>query len=293
VSSPIDPLDDAWKRIDWAERHGQTLHTAVTEFSQSGAYAVGTKREGDRWRVSFHRLIDPSSEIQWFDRISNLLGAFLDGFRASLNYLAYEIALLAIREDPSLVSESLPYRDRLHPEWIEFPIFIKKAKYNDVNPIRKLPAKYRDAIEAVQPYDGDFEGLWMLQELAAQYRHRIVHPIAMLPFSDHYGILVNGDLVTDAEIELVPHDGPLKHGDVVMYFTVDADADANVNPQVAISPGIDNPVCAGRQIIDVLNVIKADVGRVFRRIEPTFFAQPAHVETTADGKTVFVIDPPT
>lgn len=287
---PADPLEDAWRRLNWANRHGKALQGVVSQYRETGPYGFLTKPQGDRWEVTFRRLIEPGDEAEWFDRIANLFGAFLDGSRAALNYVAYQIALLALRENPSLADPALPRRRQVVPERAEFPIFNDPANFNDKG-IKNFPTEFRDAFIKVQPYDGNRPGLWMLHELAAKYRHRIIHPIAMLPFDEHHGVAVNGARIADADIEVVHDGGPLKDGDAVLRFSVDAEPGANVHPIVAISPGIDDPVCAGMQLIVIANTISEDVGRVINAFELEFFGSMAHVEERPGGP-VFVVDGP-
>lgn len=253
-NEPIYPFDDARQRIDWADKDGEAFSELSKWFNDTGAYAVHIQRHGDRWEATWHRFIKPEIEAEKFMELARLLGSFLDHQRAALNYATYQLALHALRVDPSLEGE-------LIPESVEFPIFQDPETFRSKNRIKKLPEKYRLAIESVQPYDGRYPGLWLLHELAREYRHRVVHPTAIIPADDVPQFLVDGILVDPpADLEVVPHER-LVHGDVVMHFSLDVPPNAKVHPQLAIKVGIDHPLTRSLIGTSILNQIASDSDR--------------------------------
>jgi hypothetical protein len=255
-----DHLADAGQRLQWANDDGRAFGELSKWFGKTGAYAVHVQREGDRWQASWHRFIAPGVEAEKFTELARLLGSFLDHTRAALNYAAYQLALHALRQDPSLEGS-------LIPESVEFPIFRDPKLFKSQNRIKKLPQQHRDAIEAVQPYDGRYPGLGMLHELAREYRHRVVHATAILPAEDAYHVLVNGQLIEPTNLEVIPHQR-LGHGDVVMRFSLPGiDADAHVYPQVAITVGIDHALCRELIGVGVLNQIRNDAEAAINTVE--------------------------
>jgi hypothetical protein len=229
----------------------------------TGAYAVYVQREGDRWQATWHRFIEPATETETFDELARRLGSFLDHTRAALNYATYQLALHALGQDPAL-------QGNLIPEAVEFPIFRAPKVFKTQNRIKKLPQEHRDAIESVQPYDGRPRGLWLLHELAREYRHRIVHPAAIIPAETAYHVLINGQLVEPTDLEIVPHDR-LEHGDVVMRFSLPGiHPDARVNPQVAMTVGIDHVLCRNLIGTSVLKQIRDSTEAALDVIEPLF-----------------------
>src|SRR5437764_831154 len=98
----IDHLADAWQRIEWADRDGEAFARIARGIMEAGAYRIWTQRNGDRWETHFHRVIDPRKEAETMTELARLFGSYLEHLRAALNYLTYQLALLAIREDPSL-----------------------------------------------------------------------------------------------------------------------------------------------------------------------------------------------
>lgn len=123
---------------------------------------------GTRWEVRFHSRTDPKAEALALTELARLLGSFLDHARAALNYTAYQVALLAVREDPSLLEPPNEDGKPFRPESVEFPIYKWEKLYRTDNRLKKLPPKYTDPIKAVQPFHGGHEALWILHELAAR-----------------------------------------------------------------------------------------------------------------------------
>ncbi len=259
-----DPLADANLRVRWANDDGQAFSDLSEWFKDTGAYAVHVQHQGDRWEATWHRFIEPSVEAEKFTQLARRLGSYLDNIRAALNYATYQLALRALRDDPSLAGD-------LNPESVEYPIFANPDDFRQKNRIKKLPEAYRDAIEAIQPYDGQYPGLWILHELAREFRHRVVHPTGILPAPDAFHVLVDGKRHSPTDLEVIPHDR-LEHGDVVMRFTLDVDPSADVYPQVAVAVGIDHVLC--RELIGtgVLNQIRESAEPALDAIEAILYA---------------------
>jgi hypothetical protein len=247
----IYPFTDAGQRVDWSDKDGEAFGELSQWFNETGAYALHVQRDGNRWHATWHRFIEADIETEKFTELARLLGSFLDHHRAALNYATYQLALHALRCDPSL-------KGKLIPERVEFPIFQDPTLFGKQNKIKELPEKYRCAIESVQPYEGRYPGLWLLHELAREYRHRVVHPTAIIPADDVPQFLVDGSPIDPpADLEVVPHER-LVHGDVVMHFSLDVPPDAKVHPQLAIKVGIDHPLTRSLVGTRVLNEIARD-----------------------------------
>lgn len=251
-------LDDCWQRIEWANSDGQTTQNLIDGFIATHPYTIHLEPHEDRRKATFERTIDPSSEAEHLAAITKSLGSFLDNTTAALNYLTYQLALLSIREDP-------PLKGVLKPDAVEFPIFDSRKLYRKQGRIKNLPDKYRVPIEDIQPYNGGHKGLWMLFELARNWRHRLIHPIAAWAPDQFQGVNAQGV----SEIEIVYRARPLKHGDVVLTFR--ADDSANVYPDVAIAIGIDHPLCRDRGCAGVLQTIMDEVGPILGSLEARFF----------------------
>jgi hypothetical protein len=274
----MDYLADAWQRVEWADREGEAFQAASEAMIRSGVHATRVTWKDAHWEAAYH-VFDPVAETLHLTELARSLGSFLDHARAALNYTAFQIAQLALREDPSVGDASRP-GGPLKPEAVEFPIFRSPTLYRRQNRIKKLPEKYKSAIEAIQPYHGGRQALWTVHELAGAYRHHVIQPIAIATLEEHHKVLVDGVAVPPTDVEMVPH-SRLHKGDVLMRFTLpDLPDDAVVDPQVALTIGIDHPSCRGEVGITVMNSIITDVGDVMSILETSFFDR-TRFDTTA------------
>ena len=273
-AAPVE-LHDVRRRQWWANEEGQALHSDITQFTRSSPYQMHTRFEGKRGYVTFHRIIKERDEWDHFEGLTRLLGSYLDNQRAALNYLAVQLAHRTILKNPAVADQSLPWNDQLHPEGIEFPLFNKRAKYLSVGAgkVIKLRDEYKAEIQAVQPYHGRYKGLWDLQELGVAYRHRIIHPIAVLPHRRLFQVMLDDEPVRKVEMTVYLDDGPIKNRAQVMDFVapgVPDDQYEDLKPKITVSIGIDDDLCRGRDCVEVINRINRDVVAVVERFERFF-----------------------
>lgn len=259
IVSDTPSLRDAWVRFDWAEDDCQALNDLLTDFPNTDTYSTQMELRGDRRYATFRCLVDPTTEAERLNPIAHRTGAVLDNLRAALNYLTYQVALLALTEDPTL---------DLHPEAVEFPIFNDLQLFRDKNRVKKLPDKYRTRLEAVQAYHGGHQGLWMLHELSREYRHRLIHPMAVYPFGEYRGLF--REEVHSAILDLdVTYTGEiLKDGDELFNFAMADNFEAYMTPPIIISIGLDHSLCRGRTLITLLQDMVYEVGDVLRSWVP-------------------------
>jgi hypothetical protein len=261
---PIPALADAWQRFDWAEADGYTFEALSKSLGDTGTYGIWVERHGDRWQATFRRLVNPDMEAKRLSEIARPLGSYLDNMRAALNYATYQLAQLALIQDPSL-------NGVLNPDAVEFPIFMDRDDFRQKNRVKKLPDEMRQAVEEIQPYDGQHMGLVALHELAREYRHRVIHPIAVLPVEERYHVLVNGIEHPVSDVEIIPHER-LKDGDILLRFSLpDVNPDADVKPQIVLTVGIDHPMTSDAIGTSVLNRITPEVGATLSMLDQVFF----------------------
>jgi hypothetical protein len=260
----VRPLFDAGQRLDWANDDGEQFSAISKWFNETGAYALLVHRQGDEWEAYWHRFISAEVEAEKFTELARLLGSFLDHSRAALNYTVYQLACFALDRNPALTG-------LLNPDSVEFPIFSDPESFRQKNKIKKLPQAYREAIEAVQPYDRRYPGLWLLHELAREFRHRVIHAAAILPAEGVSHLLINGHVVLlPKDREILPLER-LKHGDKVMRFRLPGiEADADVKPQLAVSVAIDHSLTRNLIGTSVLNQIAGDADRAHAALIPLF-----------------------
>ena len=228
-------------------------------------HEVHTKHARNWGESSHHRRISPTQELVWFDEMSRLIGGFLDHSRAALNYLAYQLALLALREEPSL--------EKLRPDQVEFPIFSSRDLFQANHRIKHFPGKYRGALDAVQPYDGCNRGLWLLHELAREHRHRNIQPACVWPADDRHRVFVNGRPVPAHDVSVEIRDRPLVDGDLLFRFRIDPPVEGErlVHTEGVVFISLDHPLCRGQEAIAVVNDISRDANMVVNRFERDWF----------------------
>jgi hypothetical protein len=261
---PIYPLLDAGQRLEWADSDGEQFGAISEWFNDTGAYALLVHRQGDEWEAFWHRFISAEAEAEKFTELARRLGSFLDHSRAAMNYTVYQLACFALDRNPSLAGD-------LNPDSVEFPIFDDPESFRQKNRIKKLPQEYRDAIESVQPYDGRYPGVWMLHELAREFRHRVIHAAAILPAEGVSHLVINGQVVLlPKDREIFPLER-LKHGDKVMRFRLPGvEPDADVKPQLAVSVAIDHPLTRNLIGTTVLNQIRTDTDAALAAVVSLF-----------------------
>jgi hypothetical protein len=245
----FDPLADHTKRLDWADEDGSALQTEIQAFVKSQPYAVFSEFHGNEGTATLRRNIDPAAEAKVLDRCARLIGSYLDNSRAALNYATYILALL-----------DKPAHPELKPESVELPIFNDRALYRKHNRVKKLSDEHRAAIEAVQPYDGERPGLWLLHELARSYRHRLIHPTTLETIAAEHTVHVTNGTLESME---VLYAGVAQYDKPVLCYTVQPTGEGEVHghPNVALSVCIDHALCRGLESVGVLNQIARDASK--------------------------------
>jgi hypothetical protein len=250
MTVPID-LTDPWQRFDWGEIEGKSLELWTKDFSHQNAYMSHVHQDGDRWCWDFVKLIPADDEAALFAQGAQIVGAFLEHMRSALNYLTYQLALHIVAEDPTLAG-------KVNPNRVEFPIFDDPTTFQNESRVKNFPAQYRDPIEAVQPYGGKHPSLWMLHELAREYRHRVIHPMACYPLGEFEGFTGTlPDFIFD--VERPYKGGPLKGGDPLFSCRSPKDFDPNDYPNLMLAIGVDHPLCYGLSCVSALHEIAGEV----------------------------------
>jgi hypothetical protein len=161
---------------------------------------------------------------------------------AAINYLAYQIAL-----------EDSITRPGVHPEAVTFPIFNDRGLYREKNRVKQLSDEPRKRFEEVQPYNGGFDGLWILHELSRVHRHRLLHTIGMDALRREHAITIEGGSLTHFE---VLDGGLLKDETPILRFVFSRDRPyVEVQADLVFTVGIDHELCRGRDAGSVMNEI--------------------------------------
>ena len=77
--------------------------------------------------------------------------------------------------------------------------------------------------------------------------------------------------MSPSDLESIPHNR-LELGDVILRFSLpDVPPGTPVDPRVALSIGIDHPLCEGREAVGVINEMIATITSVMGDIEAALF----------------------
>jgi hypothetical protein len=180
----VDIIDTITAKLNRAREHLESLDSAVREFYKSRPYTFSNEFQPKGkslydWVFNIH----VHREIPL--RISAIFGDGIQNVRATLDYLAYQLAVSNVGLGGDL-------------DGTEFPIFKDEVKYrrltNKGQPDRrsglyKIRSIHPDAqriIESMQPYhEGDSVLMWHLQHLSVIDKHRHFH-IVSPPFGDWF-----------------------------------------------------------------------------------------------------------
>ncbi len=239
---------DFWKRLRWADDDADRLSAHAKRYLGSDPYDFEVALDRDSGTVVATRTADADAEAEVLDECARLFGTYLDHTRAALNYLAYQIALTDDDADPSL-----------NPLAVEFPIFNDSDLYRKANRVKKLSERNRLLFESLQPYQGGFDGLWILHELAQAHRHQILHVLGMAAINLDGSISVDGGSLTRFEVLDV---GMLEgEASLIEFGFVRHESYVEIGTEVTFTIGIDHPLCVGRDAGTITNEITSSVAR--------------------------------
>lgn len=146
------PLDDAWRKFDWAKRHYRALCNDVGDFEREHPYRISVALEEDNSAVVFrvHDLAEPPAD--WGLRI----GDILHNARTALDYLVVQLAAMTTGQQPGDVAS------------VQFPIYSDAKKFKD-NAKRGLeevlPHGYFTRLEELQPFHAMDTSIWPINPL--------------------------------------------------------------------------------------------------------------------------------
>jgi hypothetical protein len=157
-----DQLDGARLKIARAKQHLQSFNDEGSQYVGSEPYEVVTELDGDFIRVRGVITAEPPPTL------ACIVGDFVTNLRASLDYVAWELAMRAGR--------TLTGGEKRN---VKFPIAPDKKAFNKADGTAERLAKTCgvsaaaiSAIESVQPYNSGYEPLRALDELVNRDKHR-------------------------------------------------------------------------------------------------------------------------
>jgi hypothetical protein len=172
------PLDGAKFKVVRAQEHLDALKVEIGHYLDTQPYEFPIHVKDERAVVGPIVLKDDPPL-----RLSGIIGDCVGNLRASLDYVAWQ---LAMRHYPNPL---VPGRDRLY-----FPIFADLNLFNsDGSPKLAryhIPAPALDLIESIQPYHAGYEPLGFLGLLTNEDKHRL--PLLTVACVDSVSMLISG-----------------------------------------------------------------------------------------------------
>lgn len=183
-------LEDIRRKIEWAEDHIRHLEDVRVGFLNTHPYKVVPHFHAEEGATAY--VVEKCPPVH--RDIPMIAGDAIHNLRASLDYLAVALG------------EKLGARTR---DRIQFPVFDSRANY-DANPTGKKPnrlltisgGQLKKIFDAVKPYRGGNDDLWVLHKLDIFDKHHQIIAFATVASKIGFGI-------DQAYIESLPV-GPFK-----------------------------------------------------------------------------------
>jgi hypothetical protein len=157
-------LDGARLKVVRAQAHLKAFNEEAGHYIDTQPYKISTKQEGNVISVEGVITAEP------LPARACIIGDFVTNLRASLDTIAWELAMLAGK----------PLNDGQMKK-ITFPITIKRARFTDKKWTAKhlenvcgVPAATLSVIESVQPYHAGYQPLDTLDLLVNRDKHRML-----------------------------------------------------------------------------------------------------------------------
>ena len=224
-------------KVERAKKHISDVNVEILSFLKTDPYKVSTKRDPHTRKLIYY-----VSNIQPVPNpIALMAGDAIQNMMSALDHLAYQLVCASTNDDPP------------NPNWIYFPIQDDATKY-EAKKLGKIQGARQtaiDAIDAIKPYKGGNDLLWMLYRLNNVEKHRLLFTVGSMFQSVNIGAHMQalmqkvwdqpdspfkGKTVPILDLFLKPADVlfPLKIGDELF---IDA-PDAEVNEKMQFRFGV-------------------------------------------------------
>src|SRR6266852_3912350 len=147
-------------KVKRAKEHLGYLDLQIRDFLAANPYKVATKRDPQSRKLIYYVSgVQPTPEC-----LTLVSGDAIQNLVCALDHLAYQLVLSDTSDNPP------------NPNWIYFPIADDAAKYEAKKRGKMDGARQEtlDAIDALKPYKGGNDLLWMLHRLNNMEKHRLL-----------------------------------------------------------------------------------------------------------------------
>jgi hypothetical protein len=249
-------------KIKRAKDHVADLDREIRRFLESNPYKVATKRD-----PATRKLIYYVSSVQCTpDRLPLIAGDAVQNLMSALDHLAYQLVLSDTNGSPP------------NPSWIYFPIADDAAKYEakKQGKMQGADQKTFDAIDALKPYKGGNDLLWILYRLNNIEKHRLLITVGSMYQSMDIGADMSqrmrkafpGIQFPTMSAFFGVKDGlfPLKDGDVL--FIGAPDDEVNKDMKFAFNIALNEPgIIEGKPLLETLHQLTALVEGIVTALE--------------------------
>jgi hypothetical protein len=158
MAQSVDRIRIKTKR---AKEHIIDLESEIKSFFDTKPYVIGTKRNPQTRQLIYYLV----SVLDVPERIAAITGDILQNLRSALDHLAYALFMVGPRGASGSPASH-----------IYFPIYDDAVEYatKSVGKIRGMRQDAIDAINAVKPYKGGNDTIWLLHRLNNIDKHRFV-----------------------------------------------------------------------------------------------------------------------
>ncbi len=264
-------------KVKRAKKHVGDLQREISRFLDTNPYKVGTKRDPQSRKLIYYVVsVEPPPlclPLIAGDAVQNLMSA--------LDHLAYQIVCSDTGDSPP------------NPNWIYFPIADDAAKYESRKggKIQGATQDTINAIDALKPYKGGNDHLWILYRLNNIEKHRLLITVGSMFQSLNLGAHISGMMqdaiaadpnnpfhgkkfpVLDAFFRPADVLFPLKVGDELF---IDApDAKVNENLQFRFNVALYEPqIVEAQSILETLHQLTTVVEGIVAALTPRLRGAP-------------------
>lgn len=235
-------LKAARSKIERARKHIADLDAERIAFLGSDPYAGIARFNSEDNQTIF--VLESVPEIP--DSIPTILGDAVHNLRVALDYLASELVRTA----------------GLESKGVYFPIAENAEKYaaESGGKTKGMPEAAKSKIDALQPYGGGNEGLWVLHKLDIIDKHRLLPAVGMKIGS----FQVNLSLTPTEYNFAMP--SILEKGDIIGWVAGNREADKQMSVTADLTFGEPESL-EGRPMIETLNQLVGMVEAIISHFE--------------------------
>jgi hypothetical protein len=253
-------------KVKRAKEHVTDLQRELRAFLESGPYTVGAKHDPETRKLIYY--VTSADPIP--DCLPLIAGDAIQNLMSALDHLAYQMVCTDTGDNPP------------NPNWIYFPVADDAAKYEAKKRGRMEGARQEtfDAIDALKPYKGGNDLLWVLYRLNNIEKHRLLLTVGSQAAGINLGQLMAGHLGGTFSAEAVaafesmnvflnPADKgfPLKAG-FELYIGA-ADEKPNPKQQFRFDVALSEPgIIDGKPLLETVNHFTALVDSIVTALTP-------------------------